>query len=601
MNNLEMTKAKFDVAVLMLLMAGEEDVTAIAVRHLLPQLNAQKRLFLLSNGPTNLGRLNKIIQKNTYANIYIANLNLGVAGGRNYLLQKLEQHPPKTVMLLDNDIIPSSGYIDSMLQFLESDQSHGIVGATVLNYHAIADQLKDYERSGNPDEPFYAVSNLVLQEFAKKHPQPETFFHIGTNPDWENVYIRPRQAAIEYAKMVGREVPKFYESLKEDKEIIYGLVAGKEEKIRVANIAGCTQMFRWTLVEKIGRLDNSFNPYGHEDSDFAIRSIKAGFQNFTSSKIFLIHGTDQRHEQKWTVDGVPLPRVKMLYRGFTILAHKHFDDNLEESVFARALYEYRVHKRRNLYAAAQEGIREGIGILSRNKHPTRKGLFKRTFAEYRSIHKGDRCFVLGNGPSLKKTDLSKLKDEYTFGMNRIYLLFEEVDFRPSYYACVNNLVIRQFAEEICKIDAPKFLEANCRKDIESDTSMHFLKYIDKPGFYGDPTDGLWHSATVTYVSLQIAFFMGFKEVILLGVDHSFAYSGNPNEAQVSQAADPNHFHPDYFGKGIKWNLPDLDTSEIGYAMAKEAFEKDRRRVLDATIDGKLQIFEKVDYGKLFNA
>ena len=596
-----MTKAEFDVAVLMLSMAGEEEVTELAVRHLLPQLNAQKHLFLLSNGPTDLGRLNRIIQKNTYASLYISDVNLGVAGGRNYLLQKLEQRPPKAVMLLDNDVIPSIDYIDSMLQFLESDQCHGVVGAAVLNYHAIENRLKGFERSGNANDPFFDISNVVLQEFAKNHPQPESFFHIGTNPDWENVYIRPKQAAIQYAKMAGREVPIFYESLKEDKEVVKGLMVGKADKVQVSNIAGCTQMFRWSLVEKIGRLDNSFNPYGHEDTDFAIRSIKAGFKNFTSSKIFLIHGTDQRYEQKWTESGVPLPRVKMLYRGLTILAHKHFNDNLEESVFARALYEYRVHKRRDLYDAAQEGIREGIAILSRNKFPKRKGLFKRNLEEYRDIHRGERCFILGNGPSLKKTNLSKLKGDYTFGMNRIYLLFEEVNFRPSYYACVNNLVIRQFAQEIREIDAPKFLEANCEKDIETDTSMHFLKYIDKPGFYGDPTGGLWHSATVTYVSLQLAYFMGFKEVILIGVDHSFAYSGKPHEAQVSQAADPNHFHPDYFGKGIKWNLPDLDTSEIGYAMAKEAFEKDGRRVLDATIGGKLQVFEKVDYEELFNA
>ncbi len=39
-----------------------------------------------------------------------------------------------------------------------------------------------------------------------------------------------------------------------------------------------------------------------------------------------------------------------------------------------------------------------------------------------NIHHGQRCFIIGNGPSLQRTDLTKLKDEFTFGMNRIYLV-----------------------------------------------------------------------------------------------------------------------------------------------------------------------------------
>jgi hypothetical protein len=101
------------------------------------------------------------------------------------------------------------------------------------------------------------------------------------------------------------------------------------------------------------------------------------------------------------------------------------------------------------------------------------------------------------------------------------------------------------------------------------------------------------------VALQVAFYMGFQEAILIGVDHNFETKGKANTTIVSQGDDPNHFHPGYFGKGFRWQLPDLDMSEIGYQMAKEAFEKDGRKVLDATIGGKLKIFEKVDYNQLF--
>jgi hypothetical protein len=54
------------------------------------------------------------------------------------------------------------------------------------------------------------------------------------------------------------------------------------------------------------------------------------------------------------------------------------------------------------------------------------------------------------------------------------------------------------------------------------------------------------------------------------------------------------------GKGFKWQLPDLEGSESVYRLAKEAYEKAGRDVLDATVGGKLTIFSKLDYIGLFN-
>jgi hypothetical protein len=67
----------------------------------------------------------------------------------------------------------------------------------------------------------------------------------------------------------------------------------------------------------------------------------------------------------------------------------------------------------------------------------------------------------------------------------------------------------------------------------------------------------------------------------------------------SQGADPDHFSPSYFGKGFRWQLPDLEGSERGYRLARQAFEKDGRRVVDATLGGKLTVFPKVEFDSLF--
>jgi hypothetical protein len=50
-------------------------------------------------------------------------------------------------------------------------------------------------------------------------------------------------------------------------------------------------------------------------------------------------------------------------------------------------------------------------------HPWRRESIKR-LAEMKDIHKGKRAFIIGTGPSLRKTDPNKIKNEITFGLNR---------------------------------------------------------------------------------------------------------------------------------------------------------------------------------------
>lgn len=232
-------------------------------------------------------------------------------------------------------------------------------------------------------------------------------------------------------------------------------------------------------------------------------------------------------------------------------------------------------------------------------HPLRRKSIER-LAAYQNIHRGKRAFILGNGPSLRQTDLTRLKGEITFGMNRIYLAFEELGFSTTYLLSVNSLVIEQCAEEMRALPTPKFLSWRSRHLIEPADDIHFLHTTyTGPRFATDARGRLWEGATVTYVALQLAYYMGVDEAILIGVDHNFETKGKPNTTIVSQGDDPNHFHAGYFGKGFRWQLPDLETSERAYAMARQAYEAAGRKVIDATVGGKLTVFSKVDYDSLF--
>lgn len=190
------------------------------------------------------------------------------------------------------------------------------------------------------------------------------------------------------------------------------------------------------------------------------------------------------------------------------------------------------------------------------------------------------CVVIGNGPSLRDFPLDELEKYPTFGSNRIYLKYV-----PTYYACVNPLVLENFRSEILAIPAVKFLRIDERIE-----GVYNLVSMSTPLFSYNPSSYVFEGYTVTFVLLQLAFFMGFEKVKLVGVDHRFIFQGMPNEARLQVEDDPNHFSPDYF-KGVLWNNPDLERSALAYKMARTAFEDVGRTIVNCTPGSALDVFE----------
>ena len=149
-------------------------------------------------------------------------------------------------------------------------------------------------------------------------------------------------------------------------------------------------------------------------------------------------------------------------------------------------------------------------------HPWRRDTIRR-LAELKNSHAGERCFIMGNGPSLRQTDLSRLQHEYTLGMNRIYLAFPEMGFTTSYYLSINDLVVEQCAADIQAINAPKFVSWRARRWLKPSDDLYFLHTTYTGAkFARDASERLWEGATVTYTALQVAFHLGFSQVINRG-------------------------------------------------------------------------------------
>lgn len=235
-------------------------------------------------------------------------------------------------------------------------------------------------------------------------------------------------------------------------------------------------------------------------------------------------------------------------------------------------------------------------------------------AGFRDRHRGERVVIIGNGPSLNECDLTKLGSEYTIAVNGIFYAAERMGFDPSYYVVEDTAVMKDNTDAIkAYVAGHKFFPSIYRKYVGEAPNVSY--FMMNRGFY-EPTSPdfcvpkfstnaeqrMYSGQSVTIINLQLAYLMGFAEVLLIGMDFSYTI---PDSAEVagdvitSRGDDPNHFHPDYFGAGKVWKDPKLDRVLANYALAKEIFEADGRRIVNATKGGHLELFERVDYDATF--
>ncbi len=214
---------------------------------------------------------------------------------------------------------------------------------------------------------------------------------------------------------------------------------------------------------------------------------------------------------------------------------------------------------------------------------------------FHNLHRGQRCVIVCNGPSLNSMDLGLLRQEVVIGLNKIHLGLNRFGFYPRYLVAVNAMVAEQSRAEITAMSCIKFVGARAAPHLLADAFTHHLANMGPPTVFSeDIAKGVREGGTVTHVALQIAYYMGFTNVVIIGMDHRYDFTGKPHQIKHIDGPDVNHFAPEYFS-GQDWQNPDLARSETSYAAARIAFEADGRRIIDATVDGACMVFPKADF------
>ena len=253
--------------------------------------------------------------------------------------------------------------------------------------------------------------------------------------------------------------------------------------------------------------------------------------------------------------------------------------------------------------------------IKKNFNDTLKPVLNKNHADLKKlkgIHAGQRAFVIGTGPSLQISDLDHLQNEVTFSCNKIYLSFTETEWRPTYYSVIDTVVAENNAEKIKKLRVKKIFSNSVKKYFLNSTDILWhddlkTKIIDgrrQQDFSRNLLRGTYGGHTVIFTILQIAYYMGIRDIYLLGIDFSFT---NPKETAGKTASgevllknegEVNHFHPDYRKEGELWTMPRLDIQHEAFTAARDVFEKSGGRILNASRSTKLDVFPLVCFDEI---
>lgn len=245
----------------------------------------------------------------------------------------------------------------------------------------------------------------------------------------------------------------------------------------------------------------------------------------------------------------------------------------------------------------KENRSDYIKIIDINDIYKKKYRFKNyELIKFKNMHHGKRCFIIGNGPSLTYQDLQKLykKKEICFGVNRIYLSYEYTDWRPDYYVACDYLIVKKDAKIIQELSADKFIRHYFNRIIfnkQEDIYEYNGIVEDNKGlpFSSDIVKGVYMGKTVVYDCIQIAAYMGFTEIYLLGVDLT--------ENMIAEA-EGTHF---YKSPDTNEHLMKGDRGANLRAMknARTYMELAGRTLKNATRNAQWDEIEKVDFDSLF--
>jgi GT2 family glycosyltransferase len=314
------------IAAIILFMPKELRPTLMCVESILNSSYENLDLYILQNGASSSNDISYKVEFDGFdrVNFFYSEVNLGVAGGRNLLMEEISD-TTEFISILDNDLIITKNYFDKMVKNYKPQC--GILGSVVLDYRKflVTPYFLKFLKSNSKIFPYYFdIADEDISDFINESShaiQRSQLFHTGVNPDVKLAYFSPLNRI--FGKFICKVKRRLGQSDEREVELrdsrVHRAKINKNELVQASNIAGCCQFFSKSILDTVGFYDNQFNPYGYEDVDFSLRVIDSGLKNYTVMDSFLVHGTDDRHRKR----NPSAEHLYVKYRAFSRMISKH--------------------------------------------------------------------------------------------------------------------------------------------------------------------------------------------------------------------------------------------------------------------------------------
>ena len=266
-----------------------------------------------------------------------------------------------------------------------------------------------------------------------------------------------------------------------------------------------------------------------------------------------------------------------------------------------------VHPRKDLKKTLQGNMKANLNhqrrILSQGLHFT----IKSTLEDFVDKHSGETAVILGNGPSLADVPPELLNGKTVFGANQIYLINDTIKDHIDYWFISDRIQMEKygddFADKLNGWPVRKFIPSSYVDVLkfDRDTTSVFNHSFENPHslFSVDPSV-IYTGKTVIFVMCQAAAAMGFKKIIIVGMDHNYDLKNDAGSEVIhskhiktvtetytqANANSKTHFSEQYSENRV-FHMPDYDAIAERMKRATEVLTDHGIEIVNATPNTKL--------------
>lgn len=237
-----------------------------------------------------------------------------------------------------------------------------------------------------------------------------------------------------------------------------------------------------------------------------------------------------------------------------------------------------------------------------NTLPRKWGFYQSKYESLKAMagrYSGKRCFICCTGPSLTIEDLEKLKNEYVFGMNSICLIHDKTDWKPDFFAIQDSLVFEKLREAVLNTDngivfAPIQYKKKYHTPIDwvyfhISGAYHLWEMRYGPRYFAKFSDDAYSTVydgySITYSLMQIAIYLGFEQIYLLGADCNYL-------GKQQHFIESGHYDPGYKEAAKRMMA--------AYEKARDYCENHSVKIFNATRGGCLELFPRIRLEDVLN-